>query len=167
MLALNLVDIKDFMNKLLRSETFDHFLLQEAVIRTGATYSIDGTISTEDFSSEELEIYGIQDCKFLPFGMLRKKCFDLIKGTHTPSVFRFIFLLSPANLTRTLESLHSDLTPQDVTGMFLNIRYQNQTLTLTTGVSYRIFTPDKSFEHEWDRLILKFLRQNEIAFEEL
>ena len=31
MIALELTDIKNFMNKLLRSEVFDHFLLQEAL----------------------------------------------------------------------------------------------------------------------------------------
>ena len=37
MLALRLTDVKDFMNKFLRSETFDHFLLQEGVITSGAS----------------------------------------------------------------------------------------------------------------------------------
>ena len=37
MLALQLTDVKDFMNKFLRSETFDHFLLQEGVITSGAS----------------------------------------------------------------------------------------------------------------------------------
>ena len=43
--ALELTDIKDFMNKLLRSEIFDHFLLQEGVITSAASYVIDGHIN--------------------------------------------------------------------------------------------------------------------------
>ena len=45
MLALKLTEVKDFMNKLLRSETFDHFLLQEAVIASAANYVIDGRLN--------------------------------------------------------------------------------------------------------------------------
>ena len=38
MIALELTNIKDFMNKLLKTETFDHFLLQEAVLSSAAIY---------------------------------------------------------------------------------------------------------------------------------
>ena len=48
MIALELTDIKDFMNKLLRSEVFDHFLLQEAVITTGSTININGQITKDE-----------------------------------------------------------------------------------------------------------------------
>ena len=45
MIALELTDIKTFMNKLLRTEVFDHFLLQEAMITSSATYTINGQIT--------------------------------------------------------------------------------------------------------------------------
>lgn len=167
MLALKLTDVKDFMNKLLRSETFDHFLLQEAVISGAANYIIDGRLNQEYFSSEELEEAHIADYPFLPFSMLRGNCFDLIKGKKTPTSFRFVFLLSPENQKKTLESLHSSFTEKDIRGFFLNLKYQNQILTLTTGVSYQIFSMDKSLENEWDRLVIRFLKQQNIAFEEL
>ena len=50
MTALNLPEIKEFMNKLLCSETFDHFLLKEAVIKTAVTFTIDGTMDHEFYS---------------------------------------------------------------------------------------------------------------------
>ena len=55
MIALELTDIKDFMNKLLRTEVFDHFLLQEAVITSGASYVIDGHITKGYYTDEEVE----------------------------------------------------------------------------------------------------------------
>ena len=167
MIALKLTDIRQFMNQLLKSETFDHFLLQEAVIQSGASYVIDGRINKNFYSSDELEILGIDDCPFLPFSMLRGTCFDLIKGKKTPVSFRFVFLLSPSNLKNTLESLHSPFSVSDISGVFLNLKYQNQLLTLTTGVSYRIFSTDKSFETEWDALVLKFLKQQGISYDSL
>ena len=167
MLALRLTDVKDFMNKFLRSETFDHFLLQEGVITSGASYVIDGHIHSDFYTSEEMEELEIADCDFLPYGLLRGNCFDLIKGKKTPSSFKFVLLLSPQNLERTLSSIQRSFTGNDITGVFLNIRFHNQQLSLTTGISYRIFSVDKTLDNEWDRLVKQFLKQHEIAFEEL
>lgn len=167
MIALELTNVKDFMNTLLRSEVFDHFLLQEAVITSAASYVIDGHITPGFFQEEELDELKLTNNSILPFSMLKNNCFDLIKGKKTPSAFKFIFLLSSDNLNRTLASCGSSYTANDITGMFLNIKYQNQLLTLTTGVSYRIFSTDKSLDASWDKLVLKFLSQNNIAYEEL
>jgi hypothetical protein len=167
MLALELTDIKDFMNKFLRSEIFDHFLLQEGVITSAASYVIDGRITKGFYSTEELEELGIDGCTFLPYALLRTNCFDLIKGKKTPASFKFVLLLSPENLSRTLRSIGSGFTTDDISGVFLNIRYQNQLLTLTTGISYQIFSVDKTLDTEWDRLVKQFLKQNDISFTEL
>lgn len=167
MLALSLIDVKDFMNKFLRSEIFDHFLLQEGVIQTAASYVIDGKINDTFYTSEEKINLGLEDDRFLPYSMLRQNFFDLIKGKKAPSSFKVILSLSNKNLARTLAGMKSNFTAEDITALFLNIHYQEQKLTLTTGVSYRIFSTDKTVEHEWDRLVLLFLKQNEIPFEEL
>lgn len=167
MIALRLTNTKDFMNKLLKSPAFDHFLLQEAVINSAASYVIDGRINPEFYSTEELEESGIKCCRYLPFSLLRGNCYDLIKGKKAPTAFKFVFLLSPDNLKRTLDSIGSSFTPADITGFFINLRYQNQLLALTTGISYRIFSTDRQLETEWDKLVQRFLTQQEIAFEEL
>lgn len=167
MIALELTDIKDFMNKLLRSEVFDHFLLQEAVITTGSTININGQITKGFYTEEELEELQLNGCRFLPFSMLRTNCFDLIKGKKTPSAFRFVFLLSPKNMEKTIAAVGSSYNPSDVTGMYINLKYQNQLLSLTTGIAYNIFSTDKTLEAEWDKMVMKFLKQHEIAFDEI
>lgn len=167
MIALELTDVKDFMNKLLKSEVFDHFLMQEAVITGAASYTINGQITKGFYSDEELEELQLKGCRFLPFSMLRGNCFDLIKGKKTPSSFRFVFLLSPSNTEKTIASVGSSFTASDVTGMYINLKYQNQLLSLTTGIAYNIFSTDKTLENEWDKLVIRFLKQNEIAFEEI
>ncbi len=167
MIALELTDIKDFMNKLLRSEVFDHFLLQEAVITSSATYTINGQITKGFYTDEELEELHLNGCRFLPFSMLKGNCFDLIKGKKTPSSFRFVFLLSPSNMEKTISAVGSSYKASDVTGMYINLKYQNQLLSLTTGIAYNIFSTDKTLEAEWDKMVTKFLKQHEIAFEEI
>ena len=167
MISLELTDIKDFMNKLLRTEVFDHFLLQEAVITSAATYSINGQITKGFYSEEELEELHLNGCRFLPFSMLKTNCFDLIKGKKTPSAFRFVFLLSPKNMEKTISAVGSSYTPLDVTGMYINVKYQNQLLSLTTGIAYNTFSTDKTLDLEWDKMVMKFLKQHDIAFEEI
>lgn len=167
MVALNLSEIKDFMNKLLCTDTFDNFLLREAAICGSCTWEMDGSIHTDFYSSEELAEQGLKGLSYMPFSHVRTQCFDLIKGKRTPSYFKFVFLLSPANLAKTLEQTHSSFTPEDITGMFINLKFQQGKLLLTTGISYRIFSVDKSLEQEWDSLIKRFLKNHEIAFEEL
>ena len=71
------------------------------------------------------------------------------------------------NLEKTLASSGSSYTENDISGVFLNLKYQNQLLTLTTGISYNIFSTDKSLESNWDKLVCRFLYQNDIKFEEL
>ena len=126
MISIELTDTKDFMNKLLRTEIFDNFLLQEAVITKAASYVIDGHLQKGFYSSTELE-----------------------------------------DMEHTLSSLHSAFTVSDISGFFINIRYQSQLLTLTTGISYNIFSADKTLDSEWDKLVMKFLANNDINFKEL
>ena len=167
MIALQLTDLKNFMHKLLRSEVFDHFLLQEAVITSAATYTINGQITKGFYSDEELEELQLNGQRFLPFSMLRNNCFDLIKGKKTPSAFRFVFLLSPNNQEKTIKAVDSSYTPTDVTGMYINLKYHEHSLTITTGIAYNIFSTDKTLEAEWDKMVMKFLKQHEIAFDEM
>lgn len=167
MLALQLTDKKDFMNRLLRTPLFDHFLLQEAAIVQAASFVVDGAINPDFYTKEEREELGINGLRFLPFGMLRGNFFDLIKGKKTPSSFRFVLLLSPDNLARTIASVSCSYSVEDISGIFLNIRFQNGLLSLTTGVSYRVFSADKSLENEWGRMVKQFLRQHDISYEEL
>lgn len=98
---------------------------------------------------------------------MRPHCYALIRGKRTPPCFKFVFLLSPANLSRTLGQIHSSFTDGDVSGLFLNLKFQNGQLLLTTGISYRTFSTDKTLEREWDRLVRLFLKNHEIAAEEL
>ena len=51
--------------------------------------------------------------------------------------------------------------------MFINLKFQQKKLLLTTGISYQIFSVDKSLDQEWDSLVKRFLTAHEISFEEL
>ena len=92
MIALKIAEVKDFMNKLLCQDVFDHFLIQEAVITTNVSCHIDGTLQKDFYTLEELEEQNLTGLSFVPYGLLRSSCFNLIKGKKTPSYFKFSLL---------------------------------------------------------------------------
>ncbi len=167
MIALKLTETKKFMNQLLCTETFDHFLLAEAAIVKDATFTINGRITPSFYQKEELLENGLAECGILPYAKLRPICYQIIRGTHTPVRFKFIFTLSPENMANTLAKSSSGCTAHDVTGIFLNLTFQNGALTLTTGISYAVFPADHTLDREWDRLIRLFLDRYGISYKEL
>ena len=55
MIALKILDIKDFMSRLLKGEAFDPFWLVEASITTYNTFTIDGSLHRDFFDAPLLE----------------------------------------------------------------------------------------------------------------
>lgn len=167
MIALSILDVKEFMNILLRTDTFDSFLLREGAITTCMSYQLDGRAKADFFSPED-EGYRLSSQEsYIPFSLVRPVCFDIIKGKRTPSSFQFVFQLSSENQRRTVASINSSFSPEEVSGMYLNLKYQSQQLTCTTGVSCHIFSMDKSLEQAWDDMVKLFFRKHRIAFETL
>ncbi len=159
MIALRLTSIKDCMSHLLLSETFDNFQFIEGEIVTFNTFTIDGYIQKSFYpEEEELPQYSL-------WKSLREYCFTLIKGKKTPLSFKFIFSLSPENTARLITQNHLDFHPDQIQGLYLNIRYDGATLQCITGTSLKTFTIDKSLEHSWDTMVQKFFTQKQIAYD--
>lgn len=159
MIALKLTSVKDFMSHLLLQETFDNFLFIEGEIVTFNTFTIDGYIQKAFFPEEDAPP------EYSSWKMLRDYCFTLIKGKKTPLSFKFIFSLSPRNIARLIAQNNLDYTPDQVQGLYLNIRYDGTTLQCVTGTSLKTFTMDKSLEQAWDTMVQKYLSQKQISYE--
>ena len=165
MIALRFHSTKEVMNQLLAKDLFDHFLLAQAVIRTNVTYEIDGHYN-DGFYPEEARSEHLEEGSFyLPFSELKKTCYELIKGAYTPGGFTFSFLLSPQNQRRTVERAGSSFADEDVTGMYINLRFKDGVLTATTGISYKSFSLDHSLDEAWDRFVCRFFDQHGLAYE--
>ena len=165
MKAFYIKDQKQFMNRLLKTTLFDHFLLSEATIHGAISYRVDGHINREFFDAEELETLTADGSEYLPFSHFRPICFELIRGKHTPLYMKFVFLLSPSNAAKTIQSTDTVMAPDDISGIFMNLTFRNGQLLLTTGVSYRTFTLDRSFDHAWDVLAARFLSSHGIDYD--
>ncbi len=162
MIALQIVSMKDFMHKLLRCESFHPFLLEEAVIGTSTTFSIDGRINREFYSAQELSD-GLPP--FAPWSEMQGLCFDLIKGRRTPLFFRFTLQLKPDQAQKLLTEKNCDVPPNQVKALSLNIRYDGAKALLTTATSLHTFFPSKEPDAIWDRAMRDFLAREDIACE--
>lgn len=165
MVALNIVDVKSFMSNLLIQNVFDNFLLSELDILNYNYFSITGRLNMEWYSAEEIE--GLEGREYSRWAEIKPIAYQLIKGNRTPQSFKIVFLLSKENMLKILKRNGGVYRPEEINGLFLNIKYEQGILSLTTGISMKIFTMDKTLEHEWDGDMKTFLKHYEIAAEEL
>lgn len=165
MIALRIADVKTFMKKLLLSESFDHFLLLEGSITTFNTFHIDGTLQTAYYDTDARQEAGERALSF--WGEVRPFCFELIRGKRSPLGFRFTLQLSRSNTERLLTQTGVDLSPEQVRGLLMNLRYDGRELTCTTGTSLSVFTMDKNLDHAWDDMVQRYFHQQGIPCETL
>lgn len=158
MIALQIQDVKSFMSKLLLQDTFDSFLLKEAEITMAVTHTIDGTLHPDFFDEPDFSD------PLVRWGDIRQHCFSIIKGKRTPLHFTFVFRLGSDNTARLLSQNGLSLLPEQVSGLYLNCRFDGTHLLCTSGTALTFFTMDKALEHVWDELLQKFFRQNEIPY---
>lgn len=164
MIALKIINKKDFMSKLLKSELFDDYFVEEATIDTFNTFHIDGRIHKEFYkdSSETDNISNIEE--FSKWQELKTICFDLIKGKRTPLGLKFVFH-APTELKNSLLSAADAGLSEDQVKLGINIRFSNSDVILTTGTAFSIFSLDKETEKAWDSYIPSFLEKSGISCE--
>ena len=162
MIALALTDVKECMGKLLLSETFDPFYFIEGEIVTFSTFTIDGYLKKDFYDAENAP-----EREYALWKDVREFCFSIIKGKRTPLSFKFVLGLSDSNIEKLLIQQELDFKPQDVRGLYINLKYDGQNLQCVTGTAMNLFTMDKSLEQAWDKMIQKFFTQKEIKYEVL
>ena len=165
MISLRVSDVRKCMNELLRENTFDFFLLQEATVNTEAAFSIDGHRNDDFFTAEELEEIGKED-SLIPYGQVREHIFNVIKGKKTPSSFQIILSLPKSTIVQIITGAELGFRP-DSANLVAMIRFVSGALTITTGTSFSEFTMDKSLETEFDKWVSNFLTAVGIDFDKL
>ena len=162
MIALHITELKVFMSKLLTTNIFDDFLLQEATLQMGIGYVIDGRINKAFYQNEEDQL--TERSTFITYGEVRSTLFDLIKGKRTPLGFQVLLQLPPKKSAVLFpEGLDAHL----IKGLVMNIRFDGSKALITSGISYTSFSLDKAPELIWDEAMMNFLRRAGISFEEV
>lgn len=161
MISAKITNLKTFTSHLLVKDTFFPFCLAEAQIQTHSVFNINGRINPSYFPAKEQE--NMDTSGYNTWELLRPICYEIIKGRNLPSYFKFIFRLNTEN-TRELLLGFPDFKETDIDGLFINIKYENGSLTLTTGTSLKIFTLEKSLDKAFDAFITRFLDENSIEY---
>jgi len=136
MLSLSITDVKPFMAKLLKTEIFDDFNLHNITIHNTACFEIS-KISNENVPK---------------WADVRPFVFEVIKGGKTPSYIKMVF------------SLNADTIGLDDALLFLNIVFEDANINISTGISHKNFTLDRSGYIKWNEYILKFLNNADISY---
>lgn len=152
MIAGNIENKKQFMSIFLKGTAFDRLLVRNIALRTSVLFEIDCTIDKNWFSEaeqQELE-------KFARWADMRHTVFELIKGSKLPGYMKIV--LSPA--PTATEKIH-----KNAAALFINILFENNILSVTTGSSEKMFAMDKAVERTWDEYAAKFFKNNGIIIE--
>lgn len=163
MQAIEILDIKTFMQLLFQTNTLDAYAFVSSELKTDMSYTIDGRIQRSFFSDEEIETLNLTQYTHLPWKLAKERIFSLIRGRKIPSNLKIVLRLCEADMTSFLSCANSSLTPADINGIFLNILFGENHLTITTGISYKIFTLDKSLESELSAFVLHLLKPYKIT----
>ena len=164
MIAIQIKDIKTFMSKLLNSELFDSFLLEEAQVRTYNNFLIEGHMNKDFFTKEEQEDSEIFPYEYSLWKTLKPFIFQLIKGKKVPSFLKLTLLCNPQKAQNLLLESENEELLKVLKYFVATIKYDIHGLWITTGTSFTTFVIDKSADNLWDHYLCNFLTQNGIDY---
>ena len=137
MLALELDTsaVKGFMGALLRGDIFDNFEARNLELLTNMRISIDSQSETG----------------FMQWRDMRPLIYNIIKEGQKPRYIKIVFSLVDSDI----QSIH-----QNAAALFLNLVYENDSVTFTTATAQKEFVMDKSLDFAWDDWINGFFAKN-------
>ncbi len=156
MISLNIKDANNFMNRLLADTLFDKFLLFDCEIDTLVTFKLNGSLHRDFFDNPENECP--ED--FVSWGNIKRICYTAIKGKKPPLKAKFIFAMPKSFYPKFIENKKLAVSFDNISGLFLNISYENGSIRVVTGTSLKVFTLDKNLDHAWDEFALEFLKSH-------
>ena len=158
--SFSILDIKSFTASLFTGELFDRFLLSEADFMTDVSLHLDGRINSSYYDDPALITES-----HVTWGEKRPLFYSVIKGKHLPLSFKIVLCLSEKNLNSTLAASGLNISEGAVDNFFMNISYKGGALTVTSGISIKTVTMDKSLPEYWDGITEKFLKMNGFSYE--
>lgn len=136
-------EIKIFMNKLLRENSFDDFEIREAIVSSFVRFEISGMLSKEAISSapESNKRY------YATWSELKPYIFSFIKGKTKPESIKIVF----AGGADLMKNIHPNAA-----AVFLNMNYENNSLHFTAATSQKEFSLNKDLDLKWEDYINNF-----------
>lgn len=85
----------------------------------------------------------------------------MIKGSRTPLSMKLVFSMPRHSIESFIAKNVLNTRSDAVTGLYINIRYENKQLSVITGTSLSSFTLDKSMENAWDTAVEHFIKKTQ------
>ena len=172
MISLEVQNIRIFMSKLLMKSDFDRFFLVEASVSAFCNFKISGRTNAAWFAPASADSAASASkgvpviFPYVSWEKIRPHVFQVIRGGRTPLRMKIILACTPAQITAILKSSPecASLSPDTVSGMFLNIAFDKNGLVLTTGTAMKTFTMYRSAEKAFDKTMSSFLGEIGINF---
>lgn len=142
----------EYMRTLFEEERYDSFYLHEVRVKTNVDYYINGKINPEYFDTEQQPLLS----EYIAWKDIKQTIFDFIRGNRLPISFKIILMFNRENIERLLEMNNLSFKQEDVAALFMNVVYEHDRLSVTTGTSIKIFTMDKTLEHVWDETVRRY-----------
>ena len=152
---MEIVEIEEkaeYIKELFEKEKYDSFYLSEARVKTKLDYYVNGRLNREYFDTEAQADLP----EYIEWKDIKATVYAYLKGERLPIGFKIILMFNRENISRLLEMNNLPVKEEDVSALFMNVVYEHETLSVTTGTSLKIFTMDKTLEHIWDDTIKKY-----------
>jgi len=140
-------EVKSFMNKLLRDYIFDNFEVRNIKIQTFVKYDINCNLSNDYIRENKKERF------FCNWEEIKPYIFQIIKGKKKPLRIKIIFSMPEK---KALE-IHNNAK-----ALFLNLNFENDIITFTTGTSQINFSMNKEVDIAWEEYIKEFFKKHNI-----
>lgn len=148
MKAYYIKTLRDFSRRLFLDNSFDDYLLLKARFVTAFTTEFEGS-ATEDEPSQP----------FIAWSKVKPLAFQLIKGSVAPRSFSLVLAYPPEKTRALLAPEQKKEEPEELPFLLLNIRYREEKLLLSTGISEKSFNPRSQTVPLWDGQLLKILEE--------
>lgn len=158
MKLIEIENIREFTSRLFVGEFFDNFLAVEATIYTATSFTIDGHINKEFVGDEGMQLPEYAE-GIAMWKKIKSICYDIIKGKRVPQKFKIIFKMPSYIVDAFLKRTQLNISRENVTGLYLNVNYQDGKMSCTTGASLKTFSLDKSLEQQWDEYMAAVIRK--------
>ncbi len=152
------------MRLLLDETMFDSFYICSGQVQTFATFDLNGKLNMDFFGPDEKELLGGRETAL--WKNVKPYIYQLMKGKKLPVSFHFTLQLSRENTDWLLGRYGLEDLKDKLSGLYLNIIYRNNKISCVTGLAYDTFVMDKRLEQIWDETAGKYLKQNNIAYEQ-
>jgi len=145
--------VKGFMGRLLREDILDEFEVRGVEIGLNTRVSINGAIETTQSESEEDAGTGKASAIYATWEAMRPLVYSIIKTSAKPRLVKIVFSYKAQDIA---------VVHGNAAALFLNMVYENDTVSFTTATAQKEFALDKSLDDSWDEWVRGFFTRKNI-----